>query len=293
MKQIYIILSVFAIITLMSCDKNFDRLAEPDEFQTAPSVVSNVTSEALPGQIELNWEVPADKNFYFLRISYYDHLTKTDKSVLASNGTTSIVVDDTRARYGDYEFKFQTFNRKNQGSEVMTVKARSGAAPITETITRKKVELNEAQLSTKHQEPSEGPIKNLIDGNVNTFFHTRWSSPQQPMPHDIQINLNEPLENFQFYTQNRNGSQEAPAVVEVQISNDGTNWETIETIEAGIPSGGSAEYTSAVFRPGKTFRHFRYNVLRTQNSRNYFNLAEFALYDVTINIYNPETDEKE
>ncbi len=294
MKRIYIYLITFTTLYgLIGCDKNFERMEEPDDFLTVPSRVSNIAFKSLPGEILLKWDVPADSNFYFLRITYYDPLVKADKSLLASAGTDSILIKNTRARYGDYEFKFRTFNRKNEGSEAIILKARSEKAPVTETIIRKKVELNEGQLSSNHPEPTEGPIKNLIDGDGNTFFHTRWSSPQEDMPHYIQINLNEPLQVFQFYTQNRNGSQEAPAVVEVQISEDGLEWTTIHTIEGGIPSGSRAEYTSEIFQAGSPFRFFRYNVTRTANNRKYFNLAEFALYDVTINIYNPETDEEE
>ena len=61
------------------------------------------------------------------------------------------------------------------------------------------------QLSTNAQEPSEGPIKNLIDGKGNTFFHTRWSSPQIELPHYIQIDFKEAHEDFAIYYQNRYG----------------------------------------------------------------------------------------
>lgn len=37
-----------------------------------------------------------------------------------------------------------------------------------------------AQLYTNAQEQSEGPIENLIDGNLDTFFHTAWQSGGAP-----------------------------------------------------------------------------------------------------------------
>ena len=37
-----------------------------------------------------------------------------------------------------------------------------------------------AQLYTNAQEQSEGPIENLIDGNLNTFFHTAWQAGGAP-----------------------------------------------------------------------------------------------------------------
>lgn len=70
-----------------------------------------------------------------------------------------------------------------------------------------------------------------------------------PMPQYIQIELNEPIDDFQFYLVNRAWSQVAPKIVEIQISEDGENWETLEKISTGLPSSGGADYTSVVFRP--------------------------------------------
>lgn len=294
MKRIYLyMLAWITIGGLAACSTNLEQIEAPNDYQNPPSAISNIAYEALPGQIALTWDVPADKNFYFLRVSYYDPLAKTNKSFLATPGNNRLIIDNTRQRYGDYEFTFQTFNRKNEGSAVQTIKARSLAAPITETITKKKVELVEGQLYSDNPEPSEGPIKNLIDGDSNTFFHTRWSAPQVDMPQYIQVTLNEALTNFQFYYQNRNGSQVGPEVLEVQISRDGMAWETISTISEGLPSGSRAEYTSEIYRITEPFTVFRYNVTKTYGDKKYFNLAEFALYDVMISIYDPETDEEE
>ena len=76
----------------------------------------------------------------------------------------------------DYEIFYQTFNANNEGGEIKSIKAQSGIAPVVVTESRKEVKLSVNQLSTNAQEPSEGPIANLVNGNTNDFFHTRWSS---------------------------------------------------------------------------------------------------------------------
>jgi hypothetical protein len=276
------------VIFFSSCDENIESFEGLDTLNGIPTNIAAITADSLPGQILLRWNVPADSNYFFVRVSYYDYLTEKNVYNVASVYTDSMLIDHTRAKYGDYEFTFQTFNRNNQGGEISTFKAKSGKAPATQTITTTRIELTADQLSTNNQEPSEGPIANLIDGNVNTFFHTRWSSPQISMPQYIEVKLNEPHQNFQFYYQNRNGSQVGAEIIEVQISNDGVTWETLTTISSGLPSGSKAEYTSEIFQPANSFTYFRYNVLQTYGSKKYFNMAEFALYDVFINIDNPE-----
>lgn len=285
------LLGAFTAVMLASCDSNFETF-EPEGYTGTPAAIaeSAIHSEALPGQIQLSWDMPSTPTFDYMQIKYHDPWADKDVTEVVSKYTTSLTVDKTLKRFGDYTFYFQTFNDLNEGGPVTTVKAQSGAYPAEETVTKSEVKLTADQLSSNYPEPSEGPLKNLIDGNVNTFFHSRWSSPQYALPHWIQINFNEDHENFVVYYQNRNGSQVGPQELEFQISNDGETWETVSTITEGLPSGSKAEYTSDLVRPGKTFRFFRYNVTKTYGNKKYFNLAEMKFYDAQISVYDPEND---
>lgn len=282
------------LVGMTGCDDKLETFEVAGSVTTPTALAASVvSSEALPGQIKLSWEAPAENAFDYLQIKYYDPLTKGDVCKIASVGTTEMLIDDTRARFGDYSFYFQTFNAAHQGSAVTEVKAKSGEAPATTTEkSRTEVKLAGDQLSTNAQEPTEGPIKNLVDGNSGTFFHTRWSSPQLELPHYIQIDFKESHENFAIYYQNRTDntwtSDGRPSVVELQISNDAKNWETVGTL-SGLPSAHSTEYTSDFVMPGKTFTYFRFNVTATSGNTKYFNLAEFKFYDVEIEVYDPET----
>lgn len=296
MKLKHTIATLLVVALTMGCD---DRL-EPFEYTGSSEIpaaieVEKVKSEALPGQIRLTWAAP-EGEFAYMQIKYFDPLLKKDVYKIASKGTTQLLIDNTRARYGDYSFSFQTFNSVHQGGEAKFVKAKSGKAPTTTTVVSKtKIPLTADQLSTNNQEPTEGPIKNLLDGNSGTMFHTRWSSPQIEMPQWIQVNLKEAHETFLVYYMNRNDSwttSARPSVVELQISNDGKVWETIATL-SGLPSAASAEYTSPYVIAGRKFTYFRFNVMATSGNTKYFNMAEFAMYDVVLKVHNPETDEKE
>jgi hypothetical protein len=287
-------IAVSLFVGATGCDDKLETFEVVGSVTTPTAIAASaVNSEALPGQIKLSWEVPSEGTFDYLQIKYHDPLTKEEVCKIASVGTTEVLIDDTRARFGDYSFFFQTFNAAHQGSQVTEVKAKSGAAPSTTTEkSRKEVKLTEDQLSTNAQEPSEGPIKNLIDGKGNTFFHTRWSNPQLPLPHYIQIDFKEAHEGFAIYYQNRTDntwtSDGRPSVVDLQISNDGENWEVVSTL-SGLPTKHSSEYTSDFVIPEKAFTHFRFNVIATSGNTKYFNLAEFKFYDVEVEVYDPET----
>lgn len=258
----------------------------------APIETSAITSEALPGQIKLKWTKPSEGEYEYLKIWYRDFLLKETVNKIASLETDSMLIDDTRARFGEYEFFFQTFNANNEGSEVTSFKAVSGKAPAVTTETRTEVKLDASQLSSDAPEPSEGPISNLINGNTNDFFHIRWSSPQTPLPHYIQIDFNEEHQVFAIEWWNRvvGNSDGFPLVVELQISSNGTDWETITTL-SGFASASGTHVTPDYVDAGKPFTHFRFNVTEASSGSNYFHMAEFKFYDVEINVYDPETVE--
>lgn len=288
------VLTAILLIFVAGCDNKIEQFEQIGSIDAPVAIkAENVTSETLPGQILLKWTLPAG-DFSYLQIKYYDPLAKKDIYKIASKGTTEMLINNTRARFGKYKFYFQTFNVAHKGGDVSVVEATSGAAPAVVTVAKKtKIDLTADQLSTNAQEPTEGPIKNLLDGNSGTFFHTRWSSPQINLPHYIQIKFNEPHKVFSLYYMNRDNSWTTSARAsgaELQISNDGENWETLTTL-TGLPSASSAQYNSDYVISDKTFTYFRFNVIATSGNTKFFNMAEFAIYDAELNIYNPETDD--
>lgn len=296
MKKILLYMMIVPITAALffSCDGDkYETFVDQPGYSGNPTKVENLTGQALPGEILLKWDVPADSSYYFVRIKYYDHYTKEEVTKIVSVYTDELLIPNTRKKYGDYEFKFQAFNNKNEGGEVITFKTQSGIAPTVETITTTKVALTVDQLSSNAAEPNEGPIKNLIDGNSDTFFHTRWSGGGQPWPHWLDVHLNEPVENFRFYYQNRSAAnqQSAPTDVDLYVSNDGSTWTFLEKLTTGLPLANKGEYTSNIYRVGTPFTYFRFSVnaaMRGTGSQSSWNMAEFAFYDVKIDVYDPE-----
>lgn len=289
MKLKYIMAALALACVGAGCDDKLETF-ETQGYTGTPAAVGEMTSEALPGQIRLTWSVPEGAEFAYMKIWYEDPLKKETVYKIASESTVELTIDDTRARFGEYEIFYQTFNINDEGGEIKSIKAVSGGAPATYTL--KKYALAAEMLSTNAQEPTEGPIANLVDGNTGSFFHTRWSSPQIPLPHYIQIDFNEEHQSFVVNYVNRTDNtwttDGRPTKVELQTSNDGEVWETITTL-TDFPIGAGSEYTSDYVISDKTFTHFRFNVIETSGNTSYFNLGEFSFSD--LEIYDPETVE--
>ena len=134
---------------------------------------------------------------------------------------------------------------------------------------------------------SEGPIEGLIDGDVNTFFHSRWSDGGVEPVHWLQIDLEEEIQNFSFnYTTRTNfdSGLDYPDAIEVQGSNNGDSFETIAVFNKDLPHTNATSWESGTIYAEKAYKHLRFVVTA---KRTYFHMSEFQLYSA----FNISADE--
>ena len=110
-------IAAFALLGLVGCDKNFEEFETSGGGSPAAVELSTVVSEALPGQIKLTWKAP-EGDYAYMQIRYYDPLQKKNICKIASKGTTEMLIENTRARFGDYTFYLQTFNAAHEAGAV-------------------------------------------------------------------------------------------------------------------------------------------------------------------------------
>lgn len=306
MKLNYIIASIAVAFAATACDSKLE-VFEPggDSFTGTAVPVSNVATESLPGQIKLSWD-DSDAQYEYMRMWYKDPKQgglEVKKLISPSQlGKTEIIIDNTRARYGDYTFFFQAFNVAGQGSNIVEFKAQSGPAPKTFTepdkSKRTKVNIAPDQLSTDNQEPNEGPVTNLVDGKTGTFFHTRWSGTQVPLPQYVQIDFNEVHTAFavKYCTRVVGNSDGYPTAATMQVQPVGTDdWVDVGTISEGMPTARNTAswFETPWFLYEAGFDKFRFLVTAVTDNKNYFHMSELEFYDVALETYDPETDEEE
>ena len=88
-----------------------------------------------------------------------------------------MLIENTRARFGDYTFYLQTFNAAHEAGAVQELKARSGAMPASYTEkSRTQVSLIVDQLSCNYPDASEGNMKILHSSIIRGIQVTRMDS---------------------------------------------------------------------------------------------------------------------
>lgn len=85
------------------------------------------------------------------------------------------------------------------GSLTLTANTRIDVVLEAEAHEYVKLDLSLAAVYTNAQEPEEGPIAGMFDGNLSTFFHSPWSQ-EIGYPQYIVVDLGESVSTFKFET---------------------------------------------------------------------------------------------
>lgn len=284
MKKIYILSTLIAWMGFMNACS--DDTAD----ERVPSTIDNLKAEACEGGVILKWEVPADSGFLYVRVDYRHPGTGEKRTRNASVYQDSLLIDGLYAKDGPYTFYVCSVSATGTKSKAVSVSCT--AFPVQPTVEKQtqEVVLSPENLSTNAQEPSEGPIANLVDGNYSDFFHSAWSS-DIPAPHYVDIALPEAVDLFEIVTWYRSGKRGgvAPSVITVLGSNDGIVWEEIGEINDDGNSPTKERFTSPVLGDKeKSYTYLRYRVDETVDGNVYFALAEMKINKVWYDIYDPE-----
>jgi hypothetical protein len=273
-------------LSLTGCDS--------DDETVVPSIVTNLHYDTTPGRIVLRWDTIQDANVRYVQVDYYNPLTKKDERRLASAYADSLEIPDTRQKYGEYRFSVKTVSVTDNSSKIETITAVS--KPAKQTWIGTPLGLTAEMLNTNAQEPSEGPIANLLDDNTGTFFHTRWSSPVPEAPHYMTVALPVTIDDWwSFYYAPRNNANNKPTDFDLYGSTDGTDWFLIKnfTQEAdGLPADRTITFSSERMNAaGKPFKHLKYTVNKTNNNSVFWTMSEFKVY--TWVLIDPEAPDAE
>lgn len=274
----YALLPLLVAALFASCDK---------EEQITPSEITNLTAETTPGRIVLRWNTPKNGNIEYIQVNYYDPLTKIETMRTASIFADSIEIPNTRKKYGEYTFTVKSVSTTGNSSATQQISLTSEAA--TPVYVSTQIQLTADDLSTNAQEPSEGPIRNLLDDNTSTFFHTAWSVGIAA-PHWMQVNLKQEIaDGYRFYYAPRGNANNKPTNFDLMGSTNGTEWFLIRnfTREAdGLPTTSTDAFTSAIYAVEKPFNQIRIVVNATNNGTVFWTMSEFKFY--SVNIQDPE-----
>lgn len=185
------------------------------------------------------------------------------------NGMLDIIVSNLEQVTGQIGVRIESVIGKDFGfsPEASTVTCSLEPYPLTVGM-----------LSSNAIEPSEGSLANLLDGNVDSYFHSAWSVAVSGA-HHLQVNLPENVKRFGFsYTNRSNNGNAAMAWFTVY---GGDNLELIKSYSwdnDGLPGGAAAKYTSGILTSETPINTVRFECNGNWTGGVFFVWSEFRFY---------------
>lgn len=255
-----------------------------DEKESAgnPSDITNVTVQATVGGAIVKWDLPTDKNLLYVEVRYMkkDVLVIENVSVF----TNEIEIKGLLNKF-EYTFDVQAFNvtadDKVGGRTITSPKVRPIKRGINTTYS--KLNVTPSMVSCYLQEPTEGPLANLVDNNLSTYFHSAWSVGSTA-PHYVTVTFPEDTNLGQVKFFNRQGrgtnTDGRPISIGLGTSTDGTNWTNAWT--SGTLATPADTEVSLTFDKPYSSKRFKVSFLATAKASVYVALAEMSFYKAEL-----------
>jgi len=256
-----------------------------------PVNVINATTTPGAGNIILQWETPENVDYNKVKITYYDKVTKENKELeIDGFKTTSAIIDDTYQCAGEYSFTIKTYGPTGMETDSpVMVTGTSGEASEMERVV-----LTVDMLSANATHVGDGGgLPALIDGKVDTYYHTKWNTPVTTEAHYVQIKLNKPLKDLRFEYDARQSGINNGGDVKTAIIYGSTNGEFFENMgieEFNLPTTNGGHATAKNNVSGKeAYNYIRFTptARRDKDPLDYtvagnawWNMADIYLYRI-------------
>ena len=171
-----------------------------------------------------------------------------------------------------------------QEAKTLSKEAKGSSALITST----------GQFSTNCAWDDQGSLDYLLDGNINTYFHsianTSGALTVQSGQEYLQVNFAQPVEAFYLEFTGRSDGQasgaewhDTPNQVTFKVSNtpeDETSWTEVGTETYDLPNTHGVHYmATSPTKLGGKYTSVRMYILSVTSGNHYWNLSEIQMYE--------------
>ena len=150
------------------------------------------------------------------------------------------------------------------------------AAPELPADVRTGEDVMPVVIACTSAEPGEGNVENIVDGDVNTIWHSQYGVTLTKYPHSVTVDLGRTVdaEGVSIW-QRPYGVNGNVKDFRFEVSEDGKTW---NTVVAGAMKGGSGEQR---FKFAKSLRvkFWRFTGLNEHNGNEFASLAEVSLIE--------------
>lgn len=212
-------------------------------------------SEKVPFKLDTNnkWDIECEFVVDNEYITQYNNINGTVFQILPENsysfassmplpnGTTEttllVEVKGSQLQPGDYMLPIRIKNVSQ-----FEISSTNAIYPMAIRIMGEQLDRTEwtAEANTEELvgevQNNSGPVECLLDGNLQTFWHSQWQNGSHALPHEVIIDVQKECTFTQFALVQREGSNYVKAG-NFQVSSDKAHWETVGDFSMKQESG--------------------------------------------------------
>lgn len=212
-------------------------------------------SEKVPFKLDTNnkWDIECESVVDNEYITQYNNTNGTVFQILPENsysfassmplpnGTTEttllVEVKGSQLQPGDYMLPIRIKNVSQ-----FEISSTNAIYPMAIRIMGEQLDRTEwtAEANTEELvgevQNNSGPVECLLDGNLQTFWHSQWQNGSHALPHEVIIDVQKECTFTQFALVQREGSNYVKAG-NFQVSSDKAHWETVGDFSMKQESG--------------------------------------------------------
>lgn len=212
----------------------------------------------------------------------YNAITWTSKPIGTDSFYVEMPVADLEFKTDNIPYKLKVKLVQDNGNIIETIYSYTFLAgvPVLTFSTRNEISKTGWVVASFSSEETsgEGAINgraiDLIDGNVSTYWHSRWTSNAAVYPHEFVIDMGSIKTANGLSVTQRNGLSRSVKNAELLISTDGTNFTSVSSYM--FRNVNEAQYFD--FASPKTFRYFKIVANAAWDGLQFAALAEVGLY---------------
>jgi hypothetical protein len=241
----------------------------------------NLSSSVINNKIRLSGKFSTSKTINYIAAYFdqepfgqnkdYDAITFGSPTILGDSLMIECPLSDFKVKEGVYQLRLHFLAPNGiRKTEYFSMSFKNNTPDLQLVVREPLTDRHLWSVTSSGDQPSS-PISNILDGNLNTNWHTPWSPTEKSHPHQFVIDTKNIIHFNTLMVYNRSNLNGALKDFIFEISNDGTLWETVGTFS--LPYNAGLNYVT--LPQDLESRYLRITSINSHGGFKYTNMAEF------------------
>jgi len=207
----------------------------------------------------------------------YDALSWTTKPANNNSFYVECPLEDFYDLDGKYELKIDFYHQNGtKKGYKFYYEFDNNQIPIIEMINTKNIKdrSNWEVIEADSEQKIENPKENILDGNIESAWHTKWKGGEDPLPHHFVVDMKTMQEIEGFGFANRSNLNGAPKKIEIFKSSDNKHWTSLGNFVLET----QREWQYIDLPKTENMRYVKVKITSTNGDFKYTHLGEFVAY---------------